>query len=252
MRFLFALVALSACSAAGGDLGDGLGDDGPADVPAAADPLQAEPLDASGYLHAFNSALDPYCGAVLIAPALAVTAGHCVEGSPREWLSIGFGEVGSGPLIPIEEIWVSEQFGALRAVEDDVAVLFLGEQAPPSVMPAPVARTPAPAGAGVRSVSYAYVPVGHTGERRVVTGDVSESGARVVVRFAGEQPNCHGDSGAGLFDADGTFLGIASGGSSGAETECFDAFHFAGADHSLDLLDAASDEADRRHGDPVF
>lgn len=242
MRFTAALLASAVCGCATGDIG-GAG-------PASDAPVELVRLEASGYLHSRDSVIDPYCGAVLIAPALAVTAGHCVEDHPPYGLSIGFGDVGSGELVAVEEIWLRERYGAVRAVEDDVGVLFLREPVA-SVVPAPVARIDAPPRAAVQSVSYAFVMVGHTGARRVVAGDVAESGARAVVRFLGEQPNCHGDSGAGLFGADGTLLGIASGGSAGT-SGCFESFHFAATAHNIDLLDAAMDEADRRWEPPIF
>ena len=88
------------------------------------------------------------------------------------------------------------------------------------------------------------------GERALfalLEGRIEAPGPRTDVTFVEPHPGCHGDSGGGLFDEDGTLVGIAASGEASA-SPCFERFHFASAAYNRPLVEQALEEL----GAPVF
>lgn len=156
------------------------------------------PHQAGGFLEHARSPLVPFCHAVLIAPDVVVTAARCVDDGWWE-LSFGVGEVG-GEMIAVDEAML-HPFAADGPGHALVALRL--EHPVRGVVPA-IAMVPEEVPCGVEIPSYDVVLRGEEGTRHIWTAcglepATGEEG-NLFVAMDG-YPNCHGDSGAGAFDA---------------------------------------------------
>jgi hypothetical protein len=184
---------------------------------AANGPMISGDLEASsGYLLYRGSPVDPWCGAVLVGPSKVLTAGRCVQDVGERALSVGFGALRSSKAYQVKSIKLPLGYRSEGDAIEDIAVLDLRE--PVDDVPTAIlyVRTLEPE--SVSLVSYAFVPAGNTGERRIFEGladRASDAGLSAV--FPGAETNCHGEVGAGLFlrteGVSDQLLGIGSSGS---------------------------------------
>jgi len=154
---------------------------------------------ASAWLDHAESPIMPWCGAVLVAPDVAVTAARCVDGWDKSYLDLGFGGIES-TVYEIAEIVVQ------REVEPREHALAAVRLAQPVRGVDPVELTlPRGEVCDVQSVSYVYVLRGEDSSRGVWSGCLSQG----ELRATRGSPNCHGDMGVGAFLADGSLAGVA-------------------------------------------
>jgi hypothetical protein len=212
MRVLLLLVVLGSSSVAcyvgpsGGERSEILAEEEQIEVvTAAGEPSAQRPMrhPAAAWIDHEGSPILPWCGAVLVAPDVAVTAARCIDGWDRSWLNVGFGAV-DGAVVPIDEIVVQRD---VEPREHALAALRLAE---PALGVEPMTLTiAAPPSCGVETVAYRYVLRDEAvreedAVRRVWTGCLE--GDRV--RADAGEPNCHGDMGAGAIAGD-ALVGIA-------------------------------------------
>lgn len=161
-------------------------------------------LAAAGWIELDGSPIRPWCGAVLVAPDVAVTSAACVEGWNSGFLAVGFGQIGRGTLVRVEQVIVdadaAEPGLALAALQLDAPVRGVD---PVELVGSQLRHTTC----GVESISYRYVLEGEESERWSWSGCVGPDGEAWMTAMDGA-PNCHGDLGAGAFLRDGDLLGI--------------------------------------------
>ena len=172
------------------------------------------PFASSGWLDFDDGAVKPWCGAVLVAPDVAVTATGCVEGRDPRAFSVGFGSIDAEG-IPAARI------ETLKATPELTAVILRSPVG--DIDPAPIALEPE-RGTAVESVSYLFVPrygFSEPSQRWTWTGRLDAESVEVL----GGAPNCHADPGAGVFDELGHLVGIVIGGE--GQDICVDTLHLA-------------------------
>jgi len=215
MRFIatFALALLAAC---GGSSNDGADQMSSAIVGGGAESGYA----AAGYLvRGSDSAhlAGLRCGAVLVAPQVALTAGHCVAPHPGETFGVGFGRNNSGPIVVATRAVAHPDYdvdAVSRRFLHDVAVLILERAAP--VQPAQIAG-PSAGGAG-RLVGYGRVTDGDYDVTTGYTGERKSTGIKITrlstLVFYGQGVGgglCWGDSGGPVLrDGSNDVLGVLS------------------------------------------
>ena len=154
---------------------------------------------ASAWIDHADSPIMPWCGAVLVAPDVAVTAARCVEGWDKSWLDVGFGGIDS-TVHEIAEIVVQRD---VEPREHALAALRLVEPVT-GIEPAELAL-PHGQVCDVQTISFEYVLRGETSPRALWSGCLSGSDLRAT----SGRPNCHGDMGFGAFLPDGSLAGVA-------------------------------------------
>lgn len=167
-----------------------------------AEPAAERPLlhPAAGWLDHHESPIQPWCGAVLVAPDVAMTSARCVDGWDHSFLSFGLGAAGS-EAYEIESIVVEED----DAVPREQALAAVRLAAPiTGVAPADLAVT-REAVCGVESISYLFALRGEKGSRDTWSGCLEGAD----LRAAAGAPNCHGDMGAPAFLPSGRLVGVA-------------------------------------------
>ena len=110
---------------------------------------------ASGYLVRDGEARSdkPACGATLIAPNVAVTAGHCVLDEKVAY-AFGTGDLGSGALVHVRERHIHPQFDKADSLRRyDVAVLVL-EHDVAGVHPAELPAEKPAVGCNIQTIGY--------------------------------------------------------------------------------------------------
>jgi hypothetical protein len=165
--------------------------------------LSDVPFAAAGWVEHADGPVVPWCGAVLVAPDVAITTADCA-GSPEAYLSVGFGLVGSRRY-GVERIEMQTD-----AQRDDIALAALVLDRPvDGVEPVALGRADR-AVCGATSISYEFVLRGEPGERWSWSGCFTP-GVRASLAATEGAPNCHGDMGAAVFDEHGALLGITVG-----------------------------------------
>jgi hypothetical protein len=140
----------------------------------------------------------PWCGGVLVAPDVVVTAANCAAGVSASRLEIG-------TMIPgVHGEHAVEQVAPLA--RDPRLVALVLEEPVEGVEPASIARLEDDE-CGVQSVSYLYVAGPDAPLSRWVWSGCYTAETHAVEPVRGE-PNCHGDSGAPVFDEDGDMIGV--------------------------------------------
>jgi hypothetical protein len=151
---------------------------------------------SAGYLVLDDSPIEPWCGAVLVAPDVAMTSAAC---------GVGFAIPNAGADLTIAHTAVLESDPRLAAV-----VL---EEPVEGIEPASIAEVDRDL-CEIDSVSYRYVYGDDVSDRWVWSGCLAAENDQLVPDDGG--PNCHGDSGAPAFTKRGDLVGIvvaATGGS---------------------------------------
>jgi hypothetical protein len=154
---------------------------------------------ASAWLDHEDSPIMPWCGAVLVAPDVAMTAARCVDGWDKSYLNIGFGSL-SATAYPIAEIRVQHD-----AVDRQTALAAIRLEEPVRGIDPVELALPADRVCDVQSVSWIYVLRGEESSRGVWSGCLDDG----ELRATAGSPNCHGDMGVGAFLPDGSLAGIA-------------------------------------------
>jgi hypothetical protein len=168
------------------------------------------PHPSSGVLLYDESAIDPWCGAVLIAPDVVLTAAHCVKDRSMERMSFTFDDRRSSRE---HEIRTAE-------IDDRLARLTLEQ---------PIdERVPAVIGNELEELSLLttlFVLRGETFDKMLVTGERTEGPDGLIsVRFPKGTVACHGENGTGLY-ARGSLVGIGFGGIASPDV-CLDIYTF--------------------------
>ena len=160
------------------------------------------PLVASGRLELESSPISPWCGAVLVAPDVAVTATHCVAGHYPEAFSVAFGDPSMAELAPRATV-----ADVIAETEATLAILVL-EKPVVAIAPATLADDDAGSRCGAAAVSHEYVAKHEDdpGARWLVTGCLDGEQLDAL----DDTPNCHGEQGSGVF-VDGSLVGITIG-----------------------------------------
>lgn len=177
-------------------------DDDTALIAALAGPTAERTLrhPAAGWLDHEESPIQPWCGAVLVAPDVAVTSARCVDGWDHSFLNFGLGSADSEPH-EIAEIVMQQSDTVPR--EQALAAVRL---AAPITGVAPAELTASrEAVCDVQSISYLFALRGEPGSRDTWSGCIVGSELRAV----NGAPNCHGDMGAGAFLPDGALVGVS-------------------------------------------
>jgi hypothetical protein len=175
-----------------------------AGAPSESLPPRSLPIAAAGWLDHEESPITPWCGAVLVAPDVAVTAARCVEGWDIDWFRVGFGDTGTRSYA-IAEVLEQED-----AVDPTQALVALRLDAPvvgidPAELDTDSRTRPV---CDVLGVAYLHALRGDLGGRWIWSGCLDGS----TVRTTSGVPNCHGDMGSGAFtsrEAGGRLIGIA-------------------------------------------
>jgi hypothetical protein len=198
---------------------------------------------SAGYLLVRGSAVDPWCGAVLVDPRKVLTAARCVEDLAARSLSVGFGELKSGSIHPVQSIKLPLGYRIDGPAFDDIAILELRD--PVDDVPPAILSMSAVDSEWVSLVSYPFVIAGRAGDRRVFDGQADRAGDEdLSAVFPGAETNCHGEAGAGLFRrTDGPsdeLLGIGSSGTYDSphpiSPACVGRLNFAPIAHNRDFL----------------
>lgn len=156
-------------------------------------------LPASAWMDHEDSPIMPWCGAVLVAPDVVVTAARCVEGWDKSYMNLGFGRIQS-TVYPIAEIVLQRD---IEPREHALAALRLAEPVR-GVDPVELAL-PQGQVCNAQSVSFVYVLRGEESSRDVWSGCLNGG----ELRATAGAPNCHGDMGVGVFLPDGSLAGVA-------------------------------------------
>jgi hypothetical protein len=155
---------------------------------------------AAGWLDHEESPIQPWCGAVLVAPDVAITSARCVDGWDKSFLNFGLGPADADPH-EIAEIVMQKSDVIPR--EQSLAAVRLVE---PITGVAPAELTVSrEAACDVESISYLFVLRGEDGSRDTWRGCLVGS----ELRANSGAPNCHGDMGAGAFLSDGALVGVS-------------------------------------------
>jgi hypothetical protein len=160
-------------------------------------------LAASGWIELADSPIVPWCGAVLVAPDVAITSARCVLGYDAGFLEVGFGQVGATKKVAVDRVELQRDV----APELALAALQLSEPVV-GAHPADLTKAdPRERICGVRSVSYTYALVGEPSPRWSWAGCIDPREPSWITAEVGA-PNCHGDLGAGAFLPNGALLGV--------------------------------------------
>lgn len=160
------------------------------------------PLVASGRLELESSPISPWCGVVLVAPDVALTAASCIAGHYPEAFSVAFGDPSMADLAPRATV-----ADVVTEAQASLAVLVL-EEPVVAVAPATLSAKPVESSCGASAVSHEYVAKHEhdPGARWLVTGCLEGE----LLDELDDTPNCHGEQGSGVF-VDDTLVGITIG-----------------------------------------
>ena len=159
------------------------------------------PHPTSGWMEIERSPLVPWCGAVLVAPDVAVTADTCLEGVYADEIAVGFGNPERDLATPVTEI---------RALPGERLVALVLSEAIEDIEPASL--TAARPTCDTTGISYEHAVRGEDVERWTWSGCVELGSEFATLAVERGRPNCHGESGAGVFSAEGGLMGIVIGG----------------------------------------
>lgn len=194
------------------------------------------PLAASGRLELESSPISPWCGAVLVAPDVALTAASCVAGHYPEAFSVALGDPSLAGLAPratvADVVTEAEAPLAILVLEDPIVAV------PPATLPDEQVESSCRAS----SVSHEYVAKHENdpGARWLVTGCLEGEQLDAL----DDTPNCHGEQGTGVF-VDDTLVGITIGmGDTFDGRGCAAALRVARLDRDDSMLQAALALAD--------
>jgi len=168
-------------------------------------PPRALPIAAAGWLDHEDSPITPWCGAVLVAPDVAVSAARCIEGWDAGWFTVGFGDTGGKKRYAIDDVLVQDD-----ATDPAHALVALQLHTPvtgidPVELDSELRTRPV---CDVFGVAYLHVIRGDAGGRWIWSGCVDQD----ALQATSGVPNCHGDMGSGAFAAEGKggrLIGIA-------------------------------------------
>lgn len=140
------------------------------------------------------------CSGTLIAPRVVVTAAHCFGFDPPNVHHVFFGTsfAAGGTLIPVVGGRVHPDYDATTHA-NDIAALILESDAPSSIAPIPLRRTPLPdiTGTTVRMIGFGLTDImaTQTGDRMSGTGRVTVVGTDDITMEPAPAMSCHADSG---------------------------------------------------------
>jgi hypothetical protein len=199
------------------------------------------PRGALGFLDVSNSAVSPWCAAVLVASDVVITAARCVADLGPSQLRFGVGSVtaegAEGGLYPVRRIVMHPDHNEWQ---HDLAALILDHPVL-NATPAPMTDDAAIADGSVDSVTYRFVRRGEVSPRNFWSGaGHAEDSAITVVPETGS-PNCQCVVGGGALDAGGRLLGMVSTGTGNSKDSpsapyCAGVFKLAAVAHNLPFM----------------
>lgn len=165
------------------------------------------PTPGAGWLDVPNAVLKPYCAAVRIDATHILTSYDCTTDTYD--MRFGTGSVGEDPAVVT----------AVETMADEprLASLELAEGPALDAMAEPTALDERPDskldGERVRGLSFDYAPRAEEAATWTFEGTLraDAEGLRVVLDATGDEvgaPNCHGDSGAGIYTEGGALVGL--------------------------------------------
>jgi hypothetical protein len=192
---------------------------------------------ALGFLDVRNSAVLPWCSAVLVAPDVVVTAARCVTGLAPSEIKFGVGSVtpegAEGGLYPVQRIVFHPDHAQWQ--HDLAALILLGPV--PNVSAMKMGGDGPGADGPTESVSYPFVHRGAISLRAFWSGAGRAEDNAITVVPKESSPDCQCVVGGGALDADGRLLGLISTGDGRSEKNpaapyCTGAFRLAAVAHN--------------------
>ena len=166
-----------------------------------ADEIELPPLAASGRVENADSPITPWCDAVLIAPDVAVTSTHCIEGRYAELFTVSFGDPARPRTANVVEI--------LDDLDPDRRFTALVLATPIADVEPASLHADVPRRCGFDAISHVHADKrvkGNVPSRWIWSGCLDGD----ILEARHGKPNCHGDQGSGVF-ADGALIGMTFG-----------------------------------------
>jgi hypothetical protein len=170
-------------------------------------PVRARGFTSAAFVHRVDSAITPWCSAVLVAPDVAVTAIGCVPIAGEAHLRVGVGSPGDAEMHDVKSVEILGADPRLAALVLEAPI----EEVEPATLGGPATSRRCDA----FGVAWLHVLDGDPSRRWLWNACVEPAPLGAIARVEdGESdgqfgnPNCHGDYGAGVFSAEGELLGV--------------------------------------------